>query len=339
MKIGIHHRTGSFSERWIEYCKLKNIDYKIVNAYDSDIICQLKDCDVFMWHHLHTNYKDVLSAKNILFALEQAGKKVFPDFNTGWHFDDKVAQMYLLQSINAPIVPSYVFYTKKEAKAWADRTSYPKVFKLRGGSGSRNVRLVYNVNQAKQLINQSFGRGHSQFDRLGHLKERFRKYKLGKDSLLGVFKGVYRIFVPTIFAKMQGREKGYAYFQEFIPNNNYDTRLIIVGERAFGITRGVREGDFRASGSGDIRYSQDNIEKEILEIGFKVNDIIKGQSVAFDFIKNNDNQYLIVEISYGYAISAYDKCPGYWDRDLKWHEGQFNPQNWMIDDILKNNEN
>lgn len=37
MKIAIHHRPDSFSERWIEYCKKENIDYKIVNAYDNDI--------------------------------------------------------------------------------------------------------------------------------------------------------------------------------------------------------------------------------------------------------------------------------------------------------------
>lgn len=49
MKIAIHHRKGSFSERWIEYCTEKDIPFKIVNAYDSDIVKQVEDCDVFMW--------------------------------------------------------------------------------------------------------------------------------------------------------------------------------------------------------------------------------------------------------------------------------------------------
>ena len=115
MKIGIHHREGSYSERWIEYCQEHRIDYKIVNAYDSNIVDQLSDCDIFMWHHHHANYKDALFAKQLLYSLQIAGKKVFPDFNTGWHFDDKVGQKYLLEAIEAPLVPSYVFYTKKEA--------------------------------------------------------------------------------------------------------------------------------------------------------------------------------------------------------------------------------
>lgn len=92
MKIAIHHSPHSFSERWIEYCKEKNIPYKIVNAYDSDIVKKVEDCDAFMWHHHHANYKDTLFAKQLLYSLQTAGKKVFPDFHTGWHFDDKVGQ-------------------------------------------------------------------------------------------------------------------------------------------------------------------------------------------------------------------------------------------------------
>lgn len=141
MKIAIHN-SGSFSIRWIKYCKKYAIPFKTVNCYDSDIIKQLKDCDALMWHHDHGKFKDVLSAKKILFALEHAGIKVFPDFHTAWHFDDKVAQKYLLEAINAPLVPSYVFYDKKEALDWATATTYPKVWKLKGGAGAANVKLV-----------------------------------------------------------------------------------------------------------------------------------------------------------------------------------------------------
>ena len=109
MKIAIHHTPGTFSDRWISYCEEKGIPYKIVDAYSSDIVKQVEDCDAFMWHHHHANYKDALFAKQLLYSLQIAGKKVFPDFNTGWHFDDKVGQKYLLEAIGAPLVTSYVF--------------------------------------------------------------------------------------------------------------------------------------------------------------------------------------------------------------------------------------
>ena len=114
MKIAICYNKNSFAERWIDYCKEKNIFYKIVDCYNSNIIEELEDCDALMWHHHHAIHKDILFAKQLLYSIECSGKKVFPNFNTCWHFDDKVGQKYLLESIKAPLVPSYVFYTKKD---------------------------------------------------------------------------------------------------------------------------------------------------------------------------------------------------------------------------------
>lgn len=335
MKIAIHHRAGSFSDRWIEYCQKNNIDYKLVNAFDNDIIQQVKDCDAFMWHHHHAQFKDVLTAKRILFSLEQAGIKVFPDFNTGWHFDDKVAQKYLLESIGAPLVPSYVFYDKEEALAWAKETTYPKVFKLKGGAGASNVKLAKTQKEAFKLISKAFGTGFAQFDRINNLKERYYKHKNGQDTLLGVTKGIGRLVIPTNFTKQQPPEKGYVYFQDFMPNNNHDVRVIVIGDKAFAIKRMVRKNDFRASGSGNIIHSEAEIDLRCLEIAFDTSHTLKSQCLAYDFIFDLDNNPLIVEISYGFSVEAYIDCPGYWDSSFKWHEGDFNPCVWMINHILQ----
>jgi len=336
MKIAIQHREGEeiFSDRWIKYCKINSINYKVVNVFDNDIVKQCEGCSAFMWHHHPGIFKEVLVAKKILFALEHAGIKVFPDFKTGWHFDDKVAQKYLLEAIGVPLVPSFVFYDKKQALDWAAKISYPKVFKLKGGAGSANVKLVNSENKAIKLINKSFGKGFAQFDRLANFKERVRRFKSGQDGLIGILKGIARLFIITDFARQQAPERGYAYFQEFIPNNNCDIRVIVVGEKAFAIKRMVRENDFRASGSGLIIYEKREIEERFVELAFQANQLIGSSSIAFDFIIDEENKPLIVEISYGYAVEAYDDCPGYWDSNMKWHDGKFNPQDWMIDNII-----
>ena len=336
MKIAIHHKPGSFSDRWIEYCMEKGIPYKIVDAYRSDIIQQVDDCNVFMWHHDHGNYKDVLFAKQLLYSLQIAGKKVFPDFNTGWHFDDKVGQKYLLEAINTPLVPSYVFYTKKEALEWVANTTFPKVFKLRGGAGAANVRLVKTRKQAKKLILQAFGRGFSQFNRWTNLKERYRKWQEGKDSLWGVCKGAARLFIPTEYAKMHAKEKGYVYFQEFIPNNQFDIRIVVVGNKAFGLKRLVRKNDFRASGSGDIIYEKSGIDERCVKVSFEIAKKLHSQSIALDFVFDQNNEPLVVEISYAYVVKAYYQCEGYWTDDIRWHEGKgFDIEGWMIEDLIR----
>lgn len=334
MKIAIHHNPNSFSDRWIAYCKSNSIDYKIVNCYDSDIIQQLTDCDALMWHFNNYYYRDMLMARQVLFSIQKMGKKVFPDINTSWHFDDKVGQKYLLESINAPLVPSFVFYDKASALSWARNTTYPKVFKLRGGSGSRNVKLAKTKTSAVSLIRKAFRSGFSQFDRFGHIKERIRRYRIGKDSIIGILKGLVWFFISSEYARMHGKEKGYVYFQDFIPDNKYDIRIIVIGEKAFALKRMTRENDFRASGSGHIIYDKLEIDERCVQIAFEINKKIKAQSIAYDFVFDKDNQPLIVEISYGYDVMAYDKCPGYWDSRLNWHEGKFNPQEWIIEDLI-----
>lgn len=335
MKIAIHHREGSFSDRWITYCQRENIPYKIVDCFQSDIIMQLCDCDALMWHHHHSAYKDVLVAKNILFALEHAGIKVFPDFRTSWHFDNKVAQKYLLEAVHAPLVPSYVFYSKDEALSWVKTVDFPKVFKLRGGAGAANVKLIKSRRKAIKLVHRAFKKGFPQFDQYGNLKEKYNKFRLGKETFLGLLKGVARLFIKTQYAKMHSNEIGYVYFQEFIPNNDYDIRVIVIGEKAFAIKRKVRKNDFRASGSGNVLFNKEDINVECIKIAFDLNQKIGSQSIAYDFVFDEGKCPLVVEISYGFAVSFYDFCPGYWDVNLCWNEGKFNPQEWMVEELIK----
>lgn len=336
MKIAIHHQDKTFSERWIQYCIEKNIPYKIVNCHSSNIIADLEECDALLWHHQHSNYRDVLAAKPILYTLEHSGKVVFPDFRTSWHFDDKVAQKYLLESINAPLVPSYVFYNENEALAWLKTTSFPKVFKLKGGSGSRNVLLINSRSKASRLVKRAFGKGISTKNKSNLLKNRLWQIKRDKNkaAVVSFLKGLARTFVPSTYEKMHGKEKGYIYFQEFIPGNDYDTRLIVVGDRCFGIRRYNRKGDFKASGSGVFKYERDLFDIESIKIAFSVAEKLKAQSIAFDFIKDTSGKWLLVEISYGYSISAYDKCQGFWDRQLTWHNAMVNPQYFIIEDLI-----
>jgi glutathione synthase/RimK-type ligase-like ATP-grasp enzyme len=141
--IAIHVSKSGFSDRWIAYCEKQGIPYKAVDCYRSDILEQLSDCDALLWHHNHAYPVDQLIAKQLLFSLEQAGKVVFPDFRTAWHYDDKLGQKYLFEPWNCLLSKPGVF-SRKRSQSLGKGTSFPKVFKLRRGAGSRNVFLVKN---------------------------------------------------------------------------------------------------------------------------------------------------------------------------------------------------
>jgi len=334
MKIAIVLNKNGFTKRWIDYCMTNHIDYKIVNCYSTNIVQDLQDCDALMWHFHHANPKDILCAKQILYSVQEMGKKVFPDFNTMWHFDDKVGQKYLLEAINAPLVPSYVFYSKHDALEWASKATFPKVFKLRGGAGSSNVKLVKTRQKAFKIIKQAFGKGFSKYNKWDSLKDSIYKYRKGKSNSFNVLKGFVRLFYSTDFARAAGYDKGYVYFQDFVPNNKFDIRIIVVGNKAFGIKRIARDNDFRASGSGYFIHRKSEIDDRCVKIAFEINDKLKSQSIAYDFIFDKDNKPLIVEISYGYIPEVYDDCEGYWDRDISWWKGKINPYGWMIENLM-----
>lgn len=338
MKIAIHQKENDFSSKWISYCKKNGIDYKIVDCYSNLIINDLNDCDALMWHINQSNPKDFLFAKELLYSLQAAGKVVFPDFNTAWHFDDKVGQQYLLEAIGGPLVPSYVFYDKQMALEWIEETTFPKVFKLRGGAGSSNVKIARTKKEGRDFVNRAFGRGFSRYDKIGSLKERWYKYRKGKGSMWDLTKGVLRLGKTTEFAKVSGRELGYVYFQDFIPENDHDIRVIVIDGKAFAIKRLVREGDFRASGSGSVLYGREHFDEGTVKLSFELAEKINSQCLALDFVYQNGNP-LIVEISYGFIKEVYYECEGYWDRDLNWYPGPFDAQGWMVESVVKEIQN
>lgn len=334
MKIAIHHRSDSFSEYWIKYCQTNSIEYKIVNSFNNDIMKQVEDCDVFMWHYSHALFHDINIAKKILFSLEQANIKVYPNINTCWHFDDKVAQKYLLEAIKAPLVPSYVFYNSKEARNWVNSTTFPKIFKLKGGAGGTNVKLITTRRQALNVIRTAFTIGFSQFNSIGNLKDSISSYKHGRAPFSSVIKATGRIFIPPKFSILQPRERAYVYFQDFIPENDFDIRVVVIGgERAVAERRLVRENDFRASGSSLFRY--DNINVDVIQEAFRVANLLKLQTVAFDFIYDKNGKPLIIELSYGFGMQGISEAPGYWDINLKFYPAKVELQNWLMNYIIK----
>jgi hypothetical protein len=341
LKIAIHHTPGSFSDRWLSYCREQDIPFKLVNCYDTDITAQFDDCKGLMWHWDQNDYKATLFARQLTISLEKKGISVFPDVNTSWHFDDKVGQKYLLESIDAPFIKSYVFYSKQDALNWIEKTSFPKVFKLRGGAGSINVSLAKTKREAVALAKRAFGKGFSPVNRFSRLKDRFWVLKRDRNSkaVKSILKGFARLLIPTEVEQFSHNQKGYIYFQDFIPGNDHDTRVVVIGQRCFAVRRYCRKGDFRASGSGVKAYEPELFDKKFIQLAFQTAEKLKTQSIAFDFIWESQEPK-IIEMSYCFIMGAfYDDCPGYWDNNLNWHEKKVNPQYFMIEDFIEKLQN
>lgn len=336
-RVAIHCRAGSFSDRWTEYCRSQGLDFAAVNGFSPNIISELRDFTAFVWHWSHTNADECLAARHVLHAASSMGLKVFPDLPTSLSFDNKIAQKYQLEAINAPTIPTHVFFDEEPAMKWVESTTWPKVHKLSRGAGSRNVTLVTGRAQAVSIVRRAFSRGFPPAS--GHLRENVGHLQ-SLEKTRQVDWGQKLLRLPRTLSRLRrlnaylGRDVGYVYFQDFVPGNAFDIRVTVIGKRAFAYTRNVRKNDFRASGSGDICYDNRRIPSRCIEIAFDLAEQLAAQSIAFDFLTAPNGELVIAETSYCYVpILVYD-CPGYWDRDMGWHDGNHWPQDLIIEDLL-----
>lgn len=193
--------------------------------------------------------------------------------------------------------------------------------------------LVKTKRKAKRLVKRAFRKGFSPYNKWGNLKENIQKLSFSRKVLFNFAKSIRRLFVSTHFARTHGRHKGYVLFQEFLPNNTFDTRIVVLGKKVVGMRRFVRFNDFRASGSGRSDKDPQKININCVRLAIETAEKMKLQSAAFDFVFDKNSKPLIVEISYGFTTIVY---PGYWDNKLNWHQGPFNSAEWMVEELIKN---
>lgn len=302
-------------------------------ADQSDFWEKVKSLSLFImrFQQIDTNLQQ---ARDILPVVEGAyGIPCFPNQASAWHYDDKVKQAFLLKAHGFPMTDSWVFYDRQAALAWSREAEYPVVFKLRGGAGSQNVILVTTQQHAERLIRRMFGAGiyPGKYTTTGSI--RLKHFSLYREAhQLGG--NMYRWSKGLDASPYWARHKNYVLFQKFLPENDFDTRVTVIGERAFAFRRLVRDNDFRASGSGKIDYDIEVIDSRCIELAFDVSRRMGFQSMAYDFLRNEAGEPEFCEISYTYVSRAVHNCPGYWDPQLNWHGGHFWPEHLHLMDAL-----
>lgn len=337
MKVGIHihfrKKLGPFSKKYIEILEYNNIDYIILDINDLDFWEKVKSCTHFIYHW--GGFPDQYQIAHCILPIIENELKIpcFPNQRTWWHHDDKIRQYYLLKAHGFPIIDSWIFWEKPQALKWLkEDAQYPLVFKLKSSAGSKDVVLVKNYSHAKKIIKKIFGSGISLGRVPGNINLKFKDFKWSKfiDRQL---KTVYRIYKGRDINYQWKKEKNYVYFQKYISDNAYDTRVTIVGNRAFTFRRFNRKNDFRSSGSGRINYEMDKIDSVFINLALEISKTMGFRSMAYDFLWDNGSP-VFCEISYTYQDLAIYNTPGYWDSDLNWHVGHYWPQYFHLVDLL-----
>ena len=343
LTIAIHQETSDpdpFAIRWHDLLLQQGVTPKWVNLMASDALEQVRDCNGVMWRFRHDTTQKQAAGRVLTCIEHYMGIPVFPNWATAWHYDEKITQSYLFSALGIPAPKNWVFWEKAEALKWAQQAEFPVVYKMSHGASSDNVTLVRNKVQATRLIELAFGPGVMRSDvawmRAGGktgkgLHVRWRRWA---GRLVRETGDALRYNLGSPLGRVFHGAWGYAYFQEFIANNAFDTRITVIGDRAFAFRRLNREGDFRASGSGRLDYDQDAIDPRCIGIAFDATRRMGSQSCAFDFLMK-DRTPLIGEISYTYVDKAIADCSGYWTPEGQFVEQPMWPQEAQLQDFLK----
>ncbi len=339
MKVGIYkqHLGGlhaGYLERYEKILTFNGIECIWLEANDPDFwnVVPRLDLFIYQWEH----YDGIRPLAMSILPIVESEMKIpcFPNWKTSWHFDDKIKQYYLLKQHGFPTIDSYIFWEKDEALKWLETAQMPVVFKLKNGAGSSNVILVKSKSCAKRLICTMFGKGMKSGRIFDKNSLRFKHFNPHRE-LRGFAGDVLRKLLGECRPLFWRTHKNYVLFQKFMNNNSFDTRVSVIGERAFAFRRFNRENDFRASGSGKIDYDVNKIDLRTIEVAFNISHKLGFQSMAYDFLMTADNDFQLCEISYTYVDTAVYDCPGYWNPDLNWHEGHFWPQYCQLAGALK----
>ena len=339
--IGIQLKgAGDFPGRWIKALEARGAAVRILDLLGAKPLAEAAGCDGVMWHWLHYPHESRLAVLPILRVIaEHLHLPVFPDLATCWHYDDKVAQAYLLEALDIPHPQTWVFWRKADALAWCEQAAYPLVAKLACGAGSRNVRLIQTPRAAWAYVNQAFsGSGIVTQPALQprRMARAWTVVKRAGKRLVQAGPYVCANRFPSLPDQTFWMpQKNHVLFQEFLAGNAYDTRVTVIGDRAFAYRRFNRPNDFRASGSGNFDVNPAEINPECIRTAFQNARKLQSQSMAFDFLfRPGDPRPLTGEISYCYVDWMVAKCPGHWDSELKWHAGSMWPEDAHVEDFL-----
>lgn len=338
MRVAIqpdHHPCGPSAPRWAAALGAAGCEVREVDVYRPDILEQLRGCDGFMWRFGQRGGMMQIAQRLVPVIERELGLLVYPDRNTAWHYDDKIAQAHLFKALDIPTAQTWVWFDRDAALAWAATAPLPLVMKLTAGAGAENVQLIETHARAAYWIRRMFDEGVWELSKY-HIKRPGPKARL-VDAARILVKGK----PPPPPPSRWDFHKGYILFQEFIPDNNHDTRITVIGNRAFCFRRFNRPGDFRASGSGRIDYDQAAINPAAIRLAYLAAERLGTQSLAADIVYRPTGAPVILEVAYTYMSGAVHDCPGHWELDgplatgrLRWVDGHMWPEEAQVTDFL-----
>ena len=222
----------------------------------------------------NTSYKMYLD--DILFTLYSNGKNLIPRYELFRAHDNKAYQEILKQLCHIDSNPGKIYRKWDEIEADIKSFHYPLIIKNVSGSVGKAVFKIENELMLEQIYDGFIFQHKSQsFNTKRKIKKKLN-YKYDK-----------------IWYDREN-QKSYVIIQTFIPNLDGDWKILVFGDKYFVLKRGIRSGDFRASGSGILDFEIDPPE-ELLNFAEDIFHKLDTPFISLDIAMSDSNMCHLIE--------------------------------------------
>ena len=160
MKIGLID-VRQYNKEYKEIIKKLKYKATLFDIYKDDWVKNLesmdKKIDVYFWQSIDRGrfYREAILDK-VYFIEKYSTKKIFPDFNQYYTFNDKVKQLFLFQKYRIPNPKTFYTTDRSLALDFIKQIKYPFVLKDPHSSSGLGVYLIKTKKQAKEILGKIF---------------------------------------------------------------------------------------------------------------------------------------------------------------------------------------
>lgn len=252
----------------------------------------------FAFMHMHYHPQVRALHKRIMQVMAMNPKlTLVPDYRMSVLYDDKAEQA---RQLSKWLPRTQLFWTPNGARNFLEKhVRFPFVSKTQEGSSSANVRLVETLDQAKLEVRQAFS----------------------------------DIGIKCKYGQVQ---RGYLLWQDFIPDNAGDYRIVAIGSKRIMLRRDNRGDRAVSTGPGQITPIRTLTEASLAALEFAHDFFIEEGvkwgclDVVYDKAKE---RHFALETTVGWTMHAYTDCAFMrWDPNAgAWmNDGRLGSDVWSV---------
>ena len=257
---------------------LESFGYKVNKTNYHDVlnnIDSIKGETIVYTSNQITDYKKYI--EDIMFELSK-NNTIIPGLSSLIGHENKGYQEIQRKTLHIDTLKSYIIADTNDLKRI--KIKYPIVVKRPNTCSSSGVFLAHNESELYRIIKKEFV--HHDFN---YLKLKIKK----------VIKGIIK---SNTYDWTKNKLEDYRFsrfiLEEFIPNLGGDYKILVYGDKYYSMKRGVKKGDFRASGSG-IRDFTHTAPEEVLSFARDAFQKLDIPFAGFDIAIDKDKKCYMIE--------------------------------------------